>query len=43
MTHIWGMFDLVELKVILESFDALFSKCLVNRKRLAIEQTRTEL
>ncbi len=37
--RIWGAFDLLVFKVIMELFGALVSKCPVTRKRLAVEQT----
>ena len=37
VTYIWGTFHLVGFKNIWGSFGALFSKCLVTQKRLAVE------
>ncbi len=38
VTHIWGIFDLVLLKVILMSFGALASKWPVTLKQLLVER-----
>ncbi len=43
VTHIWGAFDVVGFKVILESFGALFSKRLVTQKTAGHGAKRTEI